>query len=100
MTGEMLDLDVCDLEAMHCYNSWEFPSHQFITDFDQIQESAWHMPLHFGDAPLIPNSERHHRLAKRIQRSWRTAVANPNYLLCRRRLMREFEDNPVILSVE
>jgi hypothetical protein len=31
-----------------------------------------------------------HLAAKRIQRKWRHVISNPEYAVCRRRLMREF----------
>lgn len=32
--------------------------------------------------------------AWRIQRAWRRAISNPDYLICQRRLLREFDDLP------
>lgn len=40
-------------------------------------------------------SHRNRRIngaARKIQRAWRRAIANPKYKLCRRRLLREFDD--------
>ena len=42
-------------------------------------------------------TERTHRLnvcARRIQRTWKEAVSNPSFQVCKNRLLREFEDVP------
>lgn len=43
-------------------------------------------------AGLQPWSVSKERFAARIQRAWRNANENPAHAVCRRRLMREFED--------
>ena len=43
-----------------------------------------------SEADLATRCTRKERYAKRIQRAWRNVISNPNYVLCRKRLMNEF----------
>ena len=81
----------------HSYNIRDSMMYCFVGRADghpiasDLEKTPWDLPLHFGDMPLEPQNEKKLRYARKIQRSWRTALANPEYRLCRRRLAREFQ---------
>jgi hypothetical protein len=53
-------------------------------------ESLAHNPNMFASAKAIMAKYRKYRSARLIQRAWRTCINNPEYAICRKRLLREF----------
>ncbi len=45
---------------------------------------------------IIPFNITNEKSCVKIQRAWRNSISNPNYTICRKRLMREFKEGILI----
>lgn len=50
-----------------------------------------HVCMRFGMQARVACLQKH-ALAKKIQRTWRKAISDPSYAICRKRLLKEFEE--------
>lgn len=51
-----------------------------------------HYPDYLKPSELKPFSVKKERAAVKIQKVWRNAISNPEYLICKNRILNEFND--------
>ena len=89
----------------NCYNVNDSMSYWFIDrhDGNAIKEDIYrdvekmpqildHVEEHSKPNGLMPFSIKKERAAVKIQNAWRKSITNPNYKICKKRLLNEFCD--------
>jgi hypothetical protein len=79
---------------------WATMNVPFPRDFDahiqSVVRNALYVYVQLFYAPLRTEMIMVNHSAEVIQRTWRRAIADPSYVICRRRLLSEFETFPQV----
>jgi hypothetical protein len=74
-----------------CRKIWHFDDINII--MDEIIENNWnYLKRNPNQFKIYAVEIRKYFAAKFIQRKWRNAICNPEYAICKKRLLREFSE--------
>jgi len=91
-----------DFSEPHFYNSRDSLCYYFInnkdgfpikSDLPTVSKQPLildHVPEYYKPDGLNPFKAKKERAASKIQKAWKNAICNPEYSLCKNRLLKEF----------
>ena len=83
--------------TVHSYDLAASLASTWFVDSDDGFPASWQCePLIVHAAVALPFSASRDKAATRIQMACKRAIVDPRYMVCRRRLMREYDDLSVV----